>query len=348
MTRVLLEELRAGGWEVEIVERTFSRNISSVGRFAWLKVVKALVFWARVKVRTKRSDCDVVVYFGTTRPFSFIVDFVSTELLRSTRTPVVNYVHTVGYDALAARGRLWRGLVRRHLTCFQETVVLTESLRADIEAFVPLARMSVIGNAVSTPPAVDPTTQSSNGRKKVAYLSNLLAEKGADVFTDVAISLSQARTDVDFALAGAVSDQAFAAEQVRKVKAAGLEDRVRFCGPVFGDRKWEFLAEADLLLFPTTYRYEAQPLVILEALSVGTPVVSSRIGGITTTLRDGETGVLIDATDRRRTEIEVAALLDDEPRLQAMSLAALKDAADRFSRHAYREAWSQVLCKVVR
>jgi glycosyltransferase involved in cell wall biosynthesis len=51
-------------------------------------------------------------------------------------------------------------------------------------------------------------------------------------------------------------------------------------GPVYGDAKFSFLSSIDLLLFPSKYPNEAQPVVIWESLSVGTPVVSTDVGAI--------------------------------------------------------------------
>ncbi len=49
-------------------------------------------------------------------------------------------------------------------------------------------------------------------------------------------------------------------------------------GPVKDEAKEAFFKSIDVFLFPTTYQYEAQPLVILEAMSYGLPVISTNCG----------------------------------------------------------------------
>jgi glycosyltransferase involved in cell wall biosynthesis len=65
---------------------------------------------------------------------------------------------------------------------------------------------------------------------------------------------------------------------------------------VLGPRKHQeipsFLQKADALILPSYW--EGMPTVVLEAMSSGVPVVSTRVGDIPTTIRDGESGILID------------------------------------------------------
>lgn len=60
-------------------------------------------------------------------------------------------------------------------------------------------------------------------------------------------------------------------EQVRKL---GLEGRVVFNGPAFGEEKWAYLAGADVFVHPS--RWEGFSLSLLEAMAMGKPVLVSR------------------------------------------------------------------------
>ena len=63
----------------------------------------------------------------------------------------------------------------------------------------------------------------------------------------------------------------------REIEAAGLEfnSALILLGPVAGTAKDAFFGEIDIFLFPSRYRFEAQPLVVLEAMAHGcAPIVS--------------------------------------------------------------------------
>ena len=65
-----------------------------------------------------------------------------------------------------------------------------------------------------------------------------------------------------------------------------VESRIReiggieYVGPVFGNTKSQFLSSIDLLVFPTRYLNEAQPLIIYEAQAMGVVVSASERGCI--------------------------------------------------------------------
>ena len=70
-------------------------------------------------------------------------------------------------------------------------------------------------------------------------------------------------------------DDGGASECVALVKKLNLENKVFVIGKLIGDEKWEILKQSDVLVVPTPD--QAFPLVLLEALSQNTPVVTSEI-----------------------------------------------------------------------
>ena len=83
-----------------------------------------------------------------------------------------------------------------------------------------------------------------------------------------------------------------------RVRDHGLEEVIHHHGPLSDRGAIKSLyRDADVLLLPTYYRNEAQPLVILEALSSATPVVSTRHAGIPEMIRHEKEGLLVAERD---------------------------------------------------
>jgi len=98
-----------------------------------------------------------------------------------------------------------------------------------------------------------------------------------------------------------------------------------------------------VLVFPSTYAYEAQPLTILEAMAVGTPVVAFDVGGIKDIVSDGVTGLVYAPNDVEGMKEGVLRLLEDEELLHGLS----REASERFSRDfsvsVFSERWVTLL-----
>ena len=74
--------------------------------------------------------------------------------------------------------------------------------------------------------------------------------------------------------------------------AAVANGCVFYDGPVYDRRKESFYDSIDVLVFPSRYANEAEPVVVIEALGAGAPVAAAR--GCVPSLIDGESGLLLD------------------------------------------------------
>jgi len=109
--------------------------------------------------------------------------------------------------------------------------------------------------------------------------------------------------------------------------ALGIAERVTFLGAVDHERLPLFYSAADVCVVPSFY--ESFGLVALEAMACGTPVVASRVGGLTGTVRDGETGYLIPWRCPEPFAEKIELLLDNEELRRAFGLTA-REYVERF------------------
>ena len=93
----------------------------------------------------------------------------------------------------------------------------------------------------------------------------------------------------------------------QQVTDLGLGKRVRFLGAQPQRRLRLFYAAADATVMPSYY--ESFGMVALEAMACGSPVVASRVGGLTTTVQDGLTGRLVPEGDAAALAAAITSLL---------------------------------------
>ncbi|MBX5491631.1 MAG: glycosyltransferase [Chloroflexi bacterium] len=111
-----------------------------------------------------------------------------------------------------------------------------------------------------------------------------------------------------------------------------ISQHVHFVGAVEQERLPLYYAAADATVVPSLY--ESFGLVAVESMACGTPVVAARVGGLASTVRDGETGFLIPTRDPRLYAQRLAMLLSDRPLRARLALQARRAAA--------RYAWPQI------
>ena len=127
-------------------------------------------------------------------------------------------------------------------------------------------------------------------------------------------------------------------------RTLGISDVVRFVPPVHRDELADWYAAATLVCVPS-YN-ESFGLVAVEAQAVGTPVVAAAVGGLTTAVADGTSGVLVDGHDPED-YARVFERIIDAPNLRAaLSVGAVAQAAD-FSWDRTADATVQVYARAV-
>jgi glycosyltransferase involved in cell wall biosynthesis len=111
----------------------------------------------------------------------------------------------------------------------------------------------------------------------IGLLSNLSEEKGVMEFLDLCQILQTEGLAVRAKLAGPFQDKQI--ESRVRARLAHLAN-TEYVGPRRGAEKDEFYRGIDAFVFPTRYRNETEPLVILESLHNGVPVIAFGRGTI--------------------------------------------------------------------
>jgi spore coat protein SA len=109
-----------------------------------------------------------------------------------------------------------------------------------------------------------------------------------------------------------------------------LRERLIYLG--FRPDAERVIAAADVVVCPS--HFESYGMVHVEAMSSGRPVVSTRRGGPSETIADGETGYLVDAGDAPGLARHVVALLRDAELRRRMGAAGRARVERRFSARA--------------
>jgi glycosyltransferase involved in cell wall biosynthesis len=174
-----------------------------------------------------------------------------------------------------------------------------------------------------------PVLPRTAGRRRLVTIGRLVERKGVQTVIEALAGLA----DTELLVAGGPTADRLAADpDVRRLRSIahqhGVADRVHFLGRVLREDVPALLRSADALV--TVPWYEPFGITPLEAMACGTPVVASAVGGLTDTVVDGTTGLLVPPRRPAALAAALHRLLSDETLLQGFGMAAADRARSRY------------------
>lgn len=235
---------------------------------------------------------------------------------RASGVPVLMHVHEMlGHGSKSA--------VAARLTRWSTDLVVAVS-QSSASA---LARYGV--DAAVVPNGVDvadaaPRPPRSAGRLVVGTLGTVSKRKGSDLFLAAARLVGRQEPGAQFRMVGPLADgpeEAWSRALVASARAEGITHST-------SREAFSELSEWDLFVLPS--RSDPFPLVVLEAMATGLPVVATAVDGITEQVTD-DTGLLVQPEDVCALAEAIVELLRSPVRRAQMGTAARRRVDERFT-----------------
>jgi glycosyltransferase involved in cell wall biosynthesis len=210
----------------------------------------------------------------------------------------------------APKSRAARNLYRFHGAMADTVVAISPGIADALGA--PRARVLLNPVGIPLPPRPERAARADGDPLRLIVVGTVDRHKRQDLAVSALAHLAAEGVDATLELVGLEADSDYAAQLRAQVTQAGLGDRVSFAGQR-SDVAQRLLA-ADALLLPAG---EVTPLVLMEAMAHGTPVIAARMGSIADVVGDdGRSGLLV-APDDAAAMAAAVRRVADEPGLAA-------------------------------
>lgn len=263
--------------------------------------------------------------------------------------PMVATLHgwtwTGGWD----RMRVYEWLDRLSLRFIDQVVVVTEAMKAKVgiknvsvvNNGIPLDFKNSTGstnshNAINATDPIDPAIAAfcRNGFT-IGAIGRLSREKGFDLLLKAFAGLVREGNDFRLALLGEGGLRGVLED---KARALGIQDRVLMSGYVENGR--DCMPLFGLFVLPSLT--EGLPIVILEAMAAGVPIVASRVGGIPEVLGNGDAGLLVEPGSVAAVRDGILETTRNPEASRQRAAKAHQRVTEHYSSHAMAEKYRQI------
>ncbi len=206
-------------------------------------------------------------------------------------------------------------------------VTVSESLAAEMrrQGFRP-EKIHVVANGV--PGSQRRATPPSDDRWMLGTVALFRPRKGTEVLLEAVAKLRRQGRDVRLLAVGGFETDAYRDELLALAKQRGITEAVRWRG--FTRDVSAELEQMHLFVLPSLFG-EGMPMVVLEALAVGLPVVATHVEGVPEVIRDGLDGRLVRPRDAEDLADALLSVMDGDLSWQHLHDNALSRHADAFS-----------------
>lgn len=175
----------------------------------------------------------------------------------------------------------------------QLLVVLSDKFASKLISIgVPKARVKVLPSMFDDRDLRSFKRQPTSKEKIVLFMSRLDKKKGALELIEAFSSRAGSQWDSwKLVIAGEGIEKQNADHLV---KSLGVSDRVSVVGQLIGSAKTEMFARASIFALPTSDD-EGLPISVLEAMAAGCALITTSVGGLAETLRDGVNGIVMES-----------------------------------------------------
>lgn len=326
------------------------RGLANVGRLDFTNVCLAIWHFLRFAYLLVVERPQIVYVPIAQNSLAFLRDCLFLIPAKLTYRKVIVHLHG-GYfrDFYEESNALLQALIRWTLKDVARAIVLGPELKFVFQGLVPEERIAVVPNgidarifAVSNQGLKDSSLGSKKKGYQVLFLGTLLKSKG---FIDVLYAIPRVlarRQDVRFVFAGEPCHARERDAAMEFIDTVNLHSFVCFPGVVSGKEKSDLFLSSDMFVLPTYYPYEGQPLVILEAMAAGLPIVTTDQGCIRETV--GKGGFIVESGNPRALAERILELLEDDALRERMGRAN----RDKFLKEYTLETFAENLGRVFR
>lgn len=334
-------ELINSEFECRFINLSTAVNLNDIGRFSLGKLMRVRKLRKDIIRGIKDFQPDLVYFTPCAAGVPFIKDWYAIRPAKKLAPKIAFHYHNKGVARYASKkpyDRLYRSFFSD-----VNVILLSKMLRKDVEKYVGDKQLSYCANGIKEWEGFTPVEKPADLPPKILFVSNLFKTKGVYTLLTAFEMLHSKGISFRGDIVGADTQEITSVSLRDEIRRRGLEGSVRCRGALYGDDKVAAFAEADIFAFPTLYPNECFPLVILEAMQCGLPVVASSEGAIPELIDDEVNGYVLGNATAAELAVKLERLITDPAERADMGARAKEKFMQLYTLPAFEKRFVSVI-----
>ncbi len=295
-------------YNIQTISISFKKTIEDVRIISFKKIIIVINLYLKLFISLIRFKPKLIYFQISPIGWAFYRDFIYVLIIKLFRKHIVFHLHGKGIKD-ACENSYFKKLIYKFAFRGSSIVCLSNMLANDINQ-VYAGTPYIVNNGIPIfSDILECAFHDEKNKIEVLFLSNLLYSKGILVFLDALSVLdTSSREKIQVKIVG--NEAEISSTMLNKeIKKRGLQNFVVYIGPKYGEEKLNIYHNTDILIYPTLN--DAFPVVILEAMQFGIPVIASIEGAIPDIIEDGINGFLVEKNKPEQITSKLIQLIDN-------------------------------------
>lgn len=307
---MLLSSDNVKNYNIHVIDTAKGKSIGDIERIKFKNIKSAVYAFFQEMFILLFFKVDIVYLPISQNKKAFMRDSLYIKLAKIFKKKVIIHLHGGNLRNFYNKSsRLMQKYIFKTLKKINGAIVLGKSLKYIFQGIIPDSKIYVVENGINF--KMQKTHNKNNEIKKILYLGNLIETKGVLNIVKAIPMVIGKNNNVLFTFVGEWQNDFFKSKVMDIVINNNLEKYVKFTGVLTGTDKEKEFFESDIFLFPTYYPEEGQPLVLIEAMAAGLPIITTDKGCISEMIIHNENGIIIEKNNVEEIAVSVAELIND-------------------------------------
>ena len=309
------------------------RLIGMRSRFDWSNV-------QRIAEYAKETNADVL--HAHTPRSAMIASFVAKRC----KLPWVYHVHSpAARDSTSAIVNHFKNWLELYsLRSADHIITVSKSLRREmLSRGHSRNKITAVANGVAEQPPIDPTERLGQRHWKLGMVALVRPRKGIEVLLEAIAKLKGEKNRITLEVIGGFETPEYESNIRGLIHSLDLDGTVNLRG--FTKDVPAVMRTLDAMVLPSLFG-EGMPMVVLEALACGVPVIATRVEGTPEVIRHGQEGLLARPQDADSLSNAIQVLISDRSAWCQMSRLAVQRHRQGFSDVTMAERTAKVYRKL--